>query len=801
VRPAPHNVPDGFAWITRMEGWSLQETMLTVNAATSTGEQAVLTFEALDASIWRWTIIPPGSSSPPGSGMVIFSARQAFPLNIGETEESLVVTGPSLTLVIQRDPWTMRFLDAKGSDIFRENPADIDGLGRPFVLPLGYVRPTEDVRAVTLSFHIKPDECLFGLGEKFTPLDKSGQRIITWTQDAFGSTSERSHKNVPFLFSTRGYGLLLDTGARITWDLGTVSCQSATFSAEAGSLRGYIFAGNTPADILSCYADLTGHAPVPPKWSFGLWVSSGGTYRDRKTLEELVDGLNSHHIPADVVHVDPWWMKWRRYCDFRWDTEAFPDPEGFVRMLHERGLKLCLWEHPYISVESDLYQAGVSNGYFVKRPDGQVYVIDYGLSLAPRPDGVVREATPQNSWNARVAIVDLTNVRAYDWFQDLHRPLLRMGVDVFKTDFGEDIPADALFSNGQTGAAMHNLYPLLYNSAVAEVTREERGYTLVWGRAGTAGSQRTPVCWSGDPAADFESLACTIRGGISIGLSGIPFWSNDIGGYRGKPDPDVYVRWAQFGLLCSHSRMHGDSPREPWQFGDTVLAIVRKYVNLRYQLFPYIYSCAYEASRTGMPVLRAMPLVFPGDVDTYHKDFQFMLGPSLLVAPIIDRSGERPVYLPDGEWMDYWSGTVVQGPRTFRVSAPLGVLPLFLRGGAIIPQTHPADRIPQAIIDPLVIEIFPSSFSAYEYREDEGVTGFAVMQTEREIRIEWAGPLERRMLFKIRSQPGSPRLGLSASGKSGARQRDPSAGEDGTTEVDVPRSAGGILVFTYQPER
>jgi alpha-glucosidase (family GH31 glycosyl hydrolase) len=309
------------------------------------------------------------------------------------------------------------------------------------------------------------------------------------------------------------------------------------------------------------------------------------------------------------------------------------------------------------------------------------------------------------------------------------------------------------------------------------------------------------VCWSGDPAADFESLACTIRGGLSIGLTGIPFWSNDIGGYRGKPDPELYVRWAQFGLLCSHSRMHGDSPREPWQFGETALAIVRKYVKLRYQLFPYLYSCACEASRTGIPVLRAMPIAFPGDVNTYDKDLQFMLGPSLLVAPIIDRSGERIVYLPDGEWMDYWSGAIVQGPRTFRVRASLGVLPLFLRGGAIIPETRPADRIPQGIIDPLIVEIFPSSFSAYEYREDEGVTGFAVMQTERGVRIEWAGLPERRVLFKLRSQPGSPRLGLSSSEITGASERGAAAGEDGTTNVDVPPSAGGILTFAYQKER
>jgi alpha-D-xyloside xylohydrolase len=196
-----------------------------------------------------------------------------------------------------------------------------------------------------------------------------------------------------------------------------------------------------------------------------------------------------------------------------------------------------------------------------------------------------------------------------------------MGVDVFKTDFGEDVPRDAVFGDGQTGATMHNLYPLLYNQAVSDVTQQEKGYSLVWSRSGTAGSQRFPVCWSGDPAADWDSLACTIRGGLSIGMSGIPFWTSDIGGYRGMPTPELYVRWAQFSIFCSHTRMHGDSPREPWVFGDEAVEIVRKYLQLRYQLFPYIYSAAYEANRTGMPVIRAMPLAFPDDVNTYDKDF------------------------------------------------------------------------------------------------------------------------------------------------------------------------------------
>ena len=386
-------------------------------------------------------------------------------------------------------------------------------------------------------------------------------------------------------------------------------------------------------------------------------------------------------------------MRWRKYCDFEWDREAFPDPEGLVRRVHGLGLKLCLWEHPYISVESGLFDLGREKGYFALRPDGEVYVIDYGLSLAPRPDGQVRIAGRSETWNAPVAVIDLTDPAARAWFKDLHRPLLRMGVDVFKTDFGEDIPEDARFHDGSTGRAMHNLYPLLYNAAVFEVTEEEKGYGLVWSRAGTAGSQRFPVGWSGDPASDWDSLAATVRGGLSAGMSGLALWSHDIGGYRGRPDPELYVRWAQFGLFSSHSRMHGDSPREPWLFGAEALAIVRKYVALRERLRPYLAKAAREASKTGMPVLRALPLVFPDDPNAAAWDHEYMFGPSLLVAPVIrpieelSRRGGRPrmsVYLPPGAWIDHWTGRAHRGPAIVERAVSLSVMPVFLRAGANI---------------------------------------------------------------------------------------------------------------------
>lgn len=781
----PHNAPEGFDWITGFDQWALEDDILTIHANTAKGDFAKITFRAVMPDVWRFTFAPLDATLLE-TPVLLDQNPDLQTLTVTETTTGLALSCGRLTLKLGREPWSLRFEDEHGFDVLRENPSDIDGLGRPFVFPLGFVKEGDRITHVSESFHLRQDEQLYGLGEKFTPLDKVGQRIISWTQDAFGSTSERSHKNIPFMMSTRGYGLLLDTGARITWDLGTISCQSAMILSETDTLDAYIFYGPAYLDILNQYADLTGRTPLPPKWTYGLWVSSGGTYRDQDTMQALVDGLETYDIPADVVHIDPWWMKWRTYCDFRWDREMFPDVEGMIEEWHNRGLKICLWEHPYISIESDLYDYGRERDYFLKRPDGEVYIIDYGLSLAPRPDGIVRLATEDTSWNARVAVVDLTHPDAYRWFQDLHRPILQMGIDIFKTDFGEDVPHDAVFSNGETGATMHNLYPLLYNQCVFEVTQEERGYGAVWGRAGAAGIQRYPVCWSGDPAADFDSLACTIRGGLSIGMSGVTLWSNDIGAYRSMPSPRLYVRWAQFGLLCSHSRMHGDSPREPWVFGDEALDIVRRYVKLRYQLFPYLYSTSHQAVIKNLPVLRAMTLAFPDDPNTYGKDLQYMLGDDMLVAPIYDEGESRTVYLPEGAWVDYWSNDVICGPTNIRVHAPLDCLPMYVRQGAVIPMMPPSNRIPEGQIDPLILTVYPSAQISGHLHEDEGVSQFSGHQDDKQLTFSWKGAFSRQFIIRLvgLQQPQD----VSGGSVSGWQMVD-----DNTLEIELSASKDGEI--------
>lgn len=748
--------------VSSVVGWTRDGSAVELRLQTSGGRTARLLARAISSQTWRISIVPEGTAAPEPSPMVLDGRAKPLPLIVRPVPGGLKIKGPELALDVRFEPFGWRFVDRFGRTVLSDNAGDIDGLGRPTFPALAF-DPAPGGGAVAVSFHRHPDERLYGLGEKFTRLDRAGQRIVSWTVDALGSTSERSHKNVPFLWTSRGFGLFVDTGARIVWDLGATSLRSWGFEAPSPALDMYIFSGPRPDRILAAFTALTGRTPAVPPWSFGLWLSSGGTYRDQASIEALLDGIERHHLPADVIHIDPWWMRWRRYCDFAWDREAFPDPDGLIRRIHDRGLRLCLWEHPYVSIESGLFETGKERGFFARRPDGEVYVIDYGLSLAPRPDGRVRLAGKAETWNAPVAIIDLTHPEAQTWFRDLHRPLLRQGVDVFKTDFGEDVPADACFHDGRTGAEIHNLYPLLYNAAVFEVTAEEKGRGLVWSRSGTAGSQRFPVCWSGDPASDWDSLAATIRGGLSAGMSGLALWSHDIGGYRGAPDPELYVRWAQFGLFSSHSRMHGDSPREPWRFGSEALGIVRRFAELRYRLFPYVRSAALEAAETGLPVLRALPLMFPEDPSVASWDHEYMFGPALLVAPVIRpvedlrqelrgpaRAPRMAVYLPDGDWVDYWTGREHRGPGEVRVPARLDLMPLFVRAGAVIPMIKKTRRIPEGRLDPLELQLYPdpSAPSRATLFEEDGPTDMRLSPADGHYLFEWRGRLPRTLVIR-----------------------------------------------------
>ncbi|MGQ9571727.1 MAG: TIM-barrel domain-containing protein [Dehalococcoidia bacterium] len=631
---------------------------------------------------------------PPRATPMLLPARPT-PVEVGLRQDGSTVTlaSASLCLRAERQPWQLTVHDSAGREVCRQQRQDRAMMAH-VAYPMGY---SSDERG-NVAFHealcLTVDEHLFGLGMQFGPVDKRGQRLVSWNRDVYGHTSSGvTYLNVPFFLSSRGYGIFINHASPIIYELGAPSWQTAAFQVEDPYLDYFLIYGPQPKDILGRYTELTGRAPLPPLWAFGVWMSRC-RYSSRAQVEEIVSRLRELGIPCDVVNLDPLWLKEmkKRYiagCDFVWNDEDFPDQAGFVRWLAERGVKLCLWENPYIWKGTAMYEEGRKRGYLVRTRDGEL-------------------ARPLD--NPEAAMPDFTNPRALRWWQDKHRPHLRAGVATFKTDYAEAVPEDALFANGKTGRELHNAYPLLYNRAVFEVIAQERGEGLVWGRSGYAGSQRYPLNWTGDNPSTFEGMAAALRAGLSLSLSGIPFWSHDIGGFWpggqvGAPSPELYIRWAQFGLLSCHARFHGTSPREPWHFGEQAVAIVRDFACLRYRLLPYLHALAHQACQTGVPVVRPLFLEFPDDAAAYREGLEYMLGPYLLVAPVFNEEGRCRFYLPRGHWYDFWSNERLEGPAHRQVTVPLERIPVFVRGDSILPLAPAMDFVGQKPWEPLQLDV------------------------------------------------------------------------------------------------
>lgn len=488
-------------------------------------------------------------------------------------------------------------------------------------------------------------ETIYGLGERFTPFVRNGQSVDMWNEDG-GTNSEIAYKNIPFYLSSQGYGVLVNHPGRVSFEIASHHVTRVQFSVEEHSLDYYLFGGPTPKDVLEQYTALSGRPALPPEWSFGLWLSTSFTtnYNEADVLANI-DRMEALGIPISVFHFDCFWMKELTWCSFLWDRRNFPDPVGMLRRIKDKGIKVCVWINPYIAEASPLFAEGAAHGYLLQTPGGDVYQID--------------------DWQPGMGLVDFTNPDARAWYAGKLRALLDMGVDAFKTDFGERIPTGVRYYDGSDPERMHNYYTYLYNQTVFDLMREAKGEAeaVLFARSATCGNQKFPVHWGGDNSSTYPSMAETLRGGLSLGLCGFGFWSHDISGFIGTATPDLYKRWVAFGLLSSHSRLHGHySVRMPWLFGDEAVDVLRHFNDLKKHLMPYLLDAAREAHTHGWPVMRAMMLEFPDDPTCRHLDLQYMLGPALLVAPVFNETSEATYYLPAGEWRHLLTGESAHGP-------------------------------------------------------------------------------------------------------------------------------------------
>jgi len=670
--------------------------------ATANGHRALLDVHVLSPRIVRVRLGSSDDVEAPrdfgmlAAGVLDVLAGEAPASELRQADGVIIVEAGEIAVRLTRDPFAIQLTcTAVPRATIETSLQDRDVHGFLVTPPPGIVEALDGARALW-SWALTPDERLYGLGEVFGPLDHRGQRFRLWNIDAWGTTKAAAYKYVPFLHSSRGYGIFVHTPAEVRADLGAISLRTAILEVDEAALDLFVVFGSTPAEMLAEYTRLTGRCGMPPRWVFGVWLSRC-RYQSRDEVAEVAQRVRAEGIPCDVLHIDPAWLaRPNLNCDFISNEDAFPDLPGFIQELKNQGFKVSLWELPYIMATSPRFAEAAARGYLLSDETGAPIPADFG---GPAPDGIAR------------AIVDFTNPEASHWWQSLHRPWLRAGVAVFKTDFGEGVPAGARASNGMTGRQLHNLYPLLYNATVSGVIGEETGrFGFVWGRSGWAGLQRYPGQWGGDPKTDVCSMAAELRGGLNLALSAPGIWSHDIGGFYGPPpSPALYIRWAQMGMFSPLARAHGTTPREPWVFGEQAVENFRRYARLRVRLAPYLYATAQEAVEFGLPMLRPLLLVAPNDPAAAIVDDSFMLGGSLLVAPVFSEETEpvaRRLYLPEGEWYDFWSDERLAGGRWVTRLAPLDLIPVYVRAGAIVPLGPEAERVGECAPEELTLEVY-----------------------------------------------------------------------------------------------
>lgn len=582
-------------------------------------------------------------------------------VQVAEDENFVCYTAGALTAKICKDAfsWGIEYINNKTGEV----------LTYTGVKNLGHFVNTDDGKCyMTDQLALENGELVYGLGERFGAVVRNGQSMTMWNEDG-GTGSDLSYKNIPFYMTSRKYGVYVESTADVSFEVASESVEKVRMSVEGEELSYYIFCGADPKDVMVKYTNLMGKPALPPSWTFGMWMSS--CYKvpfDEFSIVENIDKMAAAGIPMSTYHLDFFWSKEYKITNFIWNDETFKNPQAFVQKLRDRGVRINLWFHPYIPQRSEIWAEAAENGYFLKRTNGDIWQTD--------------------NWQAGMAIIDFTNPDAYKWFQGKIKGILENYCDSVAADFSEAIPTeDVVFFDGSDPMKMHNYYSYLYNKCVFEAVEAVKGKdkACCFFRSGSAGSQKFPCHWGGDSDANYKSMAAALRAGLSAAVSGFSFWTHDITGFGGKATPDLYKRWSAFGLLLTHTRLHGESfPKEPWNYDEESCQVLGRFSKLKCSLMPYIYAMANNAHEQGVPVLRPMFFEFPDDPAIGYLDTQYMYGDNILVAPIMNEKGTVTYYLPAGTWTNYLTGEVKEGGRYVTETHDYFSLPMMVRQDAII---------------------------------------------------------------------------------------------------------------------
>jgi alpha-D-xyloside xylohydrolase len=682
--------------------------------------------EFVNARTIRFRMATRDLTAPPEASLMLAGeVPRDTTWKVEEESGSVTWRSPSGSVTLIKDPWRIEIRDAAGRLLTSTQTLnDLKSYSSP--VPFSFVRRASDAsRRMAAVFSLSPDEKLFGTGESFTRLDKRGQKAILFIRDGLGAQTGRMYKPIPFVLSSRDYGMFVHTTAPLTLDMGHGYDQSHVIYSADDNLDLFVFLGD-PKTVLTDYTAITGRSPMPPLWSFGFWMSRI-TYKSEDEVRDVASKLREHRIPSDVIHIDTGWFEQDWRADYKFSTTRFKDPAKMMADLKGQGFRVSLWQLPYFTPGNPLYKIAAERGYAVPNAAGR------------RPSEDV--------------VLDFSKPETVTWYQGLIAGLLKLGVAAIKVDFGEDAPLDGVYASGRTGLFEHNLYPLRYNKIVAEITKQITGEWIIWARSAWAGSQRYPLHWGGDAETTNSGMAGTLRGGLSFGLSGFTFWSHDIGGFVEKTPRELYSRWLPFGALTSHTRAHGQAPKEPWHYDAAFVDEYRRSIDLRYALMPYIYAQARSSSERGHPMMRTLFFEFPDDPASWLIEDQYMFGSDLLVAPLFESGAGRRVYLPPGAWIDYQGGAKYEGGRWHTIKT--GVLPvvLLVRGGAIVPHAAVAQHT--GAIDWKTIELRVYGGTAAGARglfalPDGDLHTLTAVQTGRGFALR-EDPLKGRVTWQVRS--------------------------------------------------